>query len=160
MTDPKSRLTAATGYMELQMYQDAYTELEELPAHEKTAREVLELKVEILHKLESWNLAREVSKFLSDTSPENSQYVIWKAYATRRISGIREAEKVLLGAIVAHENDPIIHYNLACYAAQLGRIDEAKTSLTKAIEIDPNVRQMILDDPDLEPLWESWVVKD
>ena len=135
------------------MYQDAYTELEELPAHEKTAREVLELKVEILHKLESWNLAREVSKFLSDTSPENSQYVIWKAYATRRISGIREAEKVLLGAIVAHENDPIIHYNLACYAAQLGRLSDAGERLEQAIGLDPGVKLMALDDPDLEPLW-------
>ena len=48
-------------------------------------------------------------------------------------------------------------FNLACYAAQLGNLDEAKEHLARAIDLDRGIRMMVLDEPDLEPLWESWV---
>ena len=155
MTVSQSRLTSASGYFELGMYQAAYDELDDLPADAKASLEVLEFRVEILHKMNAWDLSREVSRFLRSTSPENSQYVIWEAYAARRISGIEAAEKVLLDAMDDHKGEPIIHYNLACYAAQLGKITEAGAHLAKAIEIDPSVRLMALDDNDLEPLWDN-----
>ena len=49
-----------------------------------------------------------------------------------------------------------MHYNLACYECQLGRLAEAKRWLVAAFELG-NPRQtklMALDDPDLRPLWD------
>ena len=66
------------------------------------------------------------------------------------------ARAVLLGAREAHPNEPIVFFNLACYNSQLGNLEEAKEHLARAIAIDGNVRKMALDDPDLEPIWESW----
>ena len=156
MNDPQSLLAAAQGYFELGMYQAAYDELDEIPAAFKTSEEVLALRVCILHKLESWELAREVAAFLREAAPDNSQYVIWEGYATRRASGLEAARAVLLGAREAHPNEPIVFFNLACYNSQLGNLEEAKEHLARAIAIDGNDRKTALDDPDLEPVWESW----
>jgi hypothetical protein len=49
-----------------------------------------------------------------------------------------------------------IPYNLACYCAQLGRLDECKESFKMAINIDEQtVRRAAIDDPDLKPLWDN-----
>ena len=49
----------------------------------------------------------------------------------------------------------LIRYNLACYACQLGNLEEAKQWLDKAFDIadKESVKLMVLKDPDLEPLW-------
>jgi hypothetical protein len=50
----------------------------------------------------------------------------------------------------------IIPYNLACYCAQLGRMEECREWFKKAMEIDADgVRRAAIDDPDLKALWES-----
>jgi hypothetical protein len=52
-----------------------------------------------------------------------------------------------------------IPYNLACYAAQMKRLDGARDWWGKALAIAKTtggfdeIRLMALDDPDLEPLW-------
>ena len=49
----------------------------------------------------------------------------------------------------------MIQFNLACYEAQMGRLEVAKAHLKRATEIDAKSRLMALEDPDLEPLWAS-----
>jgi hypothetical protein len=54
-------------------------------------------------------------------------------------------------------NEPVVSYNLACYAAQLGRLDDAWEWVQKAIKAAGNTEQiktMALADSDLKPLWE------
>jgi hypothetical protein len=49
-----------------------------------------------------------------------------------------------------------IPYNLACYCAQLGRVEECREWFKKAVEIDADrVRRAAVDDPDLKALWDS-----
>jgi hypothetical protein len=47
------------------------------------------------------------------------------------------------------------HFNLVCYTCQLGDIDQAKTRVRKAIELDAKLNLLALDDADLEPLWKE-----
>lgn len=72
-----------------------------------------------------------------------------------RCRSLAEAERFLLDALPLHEMKPMIHFNLACYAAQLGHLDEARERLGRAFELDSNLRLLALEDPDLEPLWKS-----
>ena len=52
--------------------------------------------------------------------------------------------------------EPTLTYNLACYCAQLGRLDECKEWFRKAMAIDEQtVKRAAIDDPDLKPLWDS-----
>jgi Tfp pilus assembly protein PilF len=47
------------------------------------------------------------------------------------------------------------HFNLGCYACQLGDIDQAKERVRRSIELDAKFKMLALDDPDLEPLWKE-----
>ena len=49
----------------------------------------------------------------------------------------------------------VFHFNLACYAAQLGELDRSKVLLSRAIELNPSYRLQALENNDLRPLWET-----
>jgi predicted Zn-dependent protease len=154
----KARLVAASGALDLGLPDLANDELEDIPPQYRLHREVLVMRVMVYQKAETWELMSEVSRFLVETWPDDAQHWIWAAYATRRCRSVEEAEVWLKRAMEAHPGEPIIPYNLACYAAVTGRIDEAKQLLERAIRLDANVRIMALEDPDLELLWESFAV--
>ena len=55
----------------------------------------------------------------------------------------------------AHPGDASLLYNLACFEANLGRLDEATAHLQEALEADPeHVREWAEKDTDLDPLRE------
>jgi hypothetical protein len=60
---------------------------------------------------------------------------------------------VLIDALRLHDSEPLIHFNLACYAAQTGNLEAARERLGRAISLSHKIRLLALADPDLEPLW-------
>ena len=144
---------AALGYLNLGMAGEANNEIEALSPEVKTSREVLSLRASVYMEAGSWELLREVSTFLVKNWPGESLHWVWLGFATRRCLSIADAEQVLQEALSSHPAEPLIHFNLACYAAQTGNLGTARERLGHAIDLNPNVRKMALDDPDLEPLW-------
>jgi Flp pilus assembly protein TadD len=65
----------------------------------------------------------------------------------------QEAYDALIAVRERFAGEFLLHNNLACYLCRLGRIDEARAAIAKAIELNPDLRLDALDDPDLEPLW-------
>ena len=62
----------------------------------------------------------------------------------------------LLPVVERFPNVWTISYNLSCYCAQLGRLDQCQKWFKKAMSIgEHTVKEMALDDPDLKPLWDS-----
>jgi Flp pilus assembly protein TadD len=59
------------------------------------------------------------------------------AYAQRRYLDLQTAEKTLLEAQERFPEEATIPFNLACYACQLGRLDEAREKLAKAVGMEP-----------------------
>ena len=51
--------------------------------------------------------------------------------------------------------EPVIAYNLSCYACQMQQLDAARVWLKRAIKIGgkEELKQMALADEDLKPLW-------
>jgi hypothetical protein len=47
------------------------------------------------------------------------------------------------------------HFNLGCYACQLGDFANAKKFVGDTIKPDTKFKLLALDDPDLEPLWKE-----
>ncbi|MBI4325365.1 MAG: tetratricopeptide repeat protein, partial [Chloroflexi bacterium] len=69
-----------------------------------------------------------------------------------------EALESLLPAADKFAVEYLIPYNLACYSAQLGRLNEAKAWLERAFQVSGHAAQVklaALHDPDLEPLWQA-----
>ncbi|MES2924012.1 MAG: hypothetical protein V4819_20840 [Verrucomicrobiota bacterium] len=147
------RLEATVGYLSLGLFHDAWNELESLPLDLQANESVIELRVEILLKLERWKFARVLAESQSKRFPENPDWSTHWAFALRREKSIQEARGVLWEAVQRHPACALIQYNLACYAAVLGEHDEARRRLATAFALDDGLRPIAMDDPDLEAIF-------
>ena len=146
---------SAVGYVELGMFQEANDQLENIDPFNRAAPEVLAVRIAIYHGLKKWELMAEIAKRLADFQPDDLQWTVSLAHATRRADSINAAKQILLDAESKFPKEAIIKYNLACYFCQTGEIENAKGYLNKAFEIDSSWRLKALDDEDLKPLWDS-----
>ena len=55
-------------------------------------------------------------------------------------------------ALEDHPDDGNTHFNLACFAAQAGRTDDALDHLRRAVAGDERTAEWALDDADLDPI--------
>jgi tetratricopeptide (TPR) repeat protein len=148
------RLLAASGFAELSLFQEAVQELEELPESSKELLPVLAVWLEVYQHWQKWSEAESVALRLLEMEPEEPSWPIALAYATRRGRGLVFANEILLQASEKFPNCGTIQFNLACYAAQLGQLDEARQRLDRAIELDKEFAAMAKKDPDLEAIRE------
>jgi tetratricopeptide (TPR) repeat protein len=146
---------AAVGYVELGMFQEANDQLENIDPFNRAAPEVLAVRMAVYHGLKKWQLMQQVAKRLAEFQPNDIQWTISWAYATRRADSIQAAKEILSNAEPKFPKEEIIKYNLACYCCQLGEIENDKNYLKKAFEIDSSLRLQALDDEDLRPIWDS-----
>jgi tetratricopeptide (TPR) repeat protein len=150
------RLRSAHGYLELGMLQEANAELEEIDPLSRHLPEVLQARLAIYRELRKWDLMLVVAKKLVEWNPkEPANFVDW-AYAARRAESIHIGHAILKQAAELHPAYALIQFNLACYEAQLGNIDRAKTHLSRATKLDGQFSRLAIDDPDLQPLWQSF----
>ena len=147
-------LSAAHGYLELGLPLEAWNELEAIePPPRRVELPVLGLRVAIFHALERWGPMAEVCRHLVTVQPGELPWVMWLALATRHHEGIPAARDILLAAMVRFPKAGAISFNLACYAAQSGDLEDAKDCLRRALELDESLKLRALDEPDLAPLW-------
>jgi tetratricopeptide (TPR) repeat protein len=146
------RLLAASGFAELSLFQEAVEELEELPATSKQVPAVLVVWLEVYQRWQKWSEAESVALRLWEIDPEEPAWLIALAYAVRRSRGLPFANEILSRACEKFPDCGTIHFNLACYAAQLGRLDDARQHLGRAIQIDKEFAAMAKTDPDLEAI--------
>ena len=110
----------------------------------------MDLKSELWHERFGSNMTER----LADFQPDDIQWTIFLAHATRRADSIHAAKEVLLNAESKFPKEAALKYNLACYFCQMGEIQNARNYLKKAFEIDLNWRIAALEDEDLKLLWE------
>lgn len=146
------RLRHAEGYLALGLAREAAEELDGVAAAECEALPVLAMRAAVYHELGDWPRAAEAATRLCERAPDDAGHWIQRAYAVRRARDIAEARGVLLRAMELHPGEPIIRFNLACYEAQLGRLDAARRHLAEACRMNPECAEMAMTDPDLAPL--------
>ena len=146
-------LNAAHGYYELGMPIEAAAEIENLPPEIRADTEVLKLRLMIYKLGEFWKLAAVVGREITKREPKTPEWWLHYAYSIRRSEGLEAGKTVLLEAERVMPEDGSIHFDLACYACQLGELDEAKWRISNAIHFDSTYKLKALDDVDLEPLW-------
>jgi tetratricopeptide (TPR) repeat protein len=52
-------------------------------------------------------------------------------------------------------NDPVAHFNVGCFAARAGRVDEAIEHLRRAVEINERIKELAATDEDLDSIRED-----
>ncbi len=99
---------AAVGYVELGMFQDANDQLEKIDPFNRAAPEVLAVRLAIYRGLKKWELMQQIAKRLKEFEPDNVQWTVSLAYATRRAYSIDVAMEILLDARLANAG-PSLH---------------------------------------------------
>lgn len=116
---------------------------------------VLDLRWQIRAAGKDWVGCLRVADQLVAAAPDDKIGWIHRSYSLHELKRTQEAWENLRPVAERYPAEPIIAYNLACYACQLGRHQEAWTWLQAAARRgDPDrVREMAEADPDLRPLW-------
>jgi tetratricopeptide (TPR) repeat protein len=152
-------LNAAFGWLELGLGEDAKAELKLISRENQRHPDVLEVRWTIYAAERKWDAALEVARKLLSHAPERADGWLHHAYALRRApeGGLDKAWDALKPAAEKFPKEPIIPYNLSCYACQMQQLSEARLWLKRALKIGgkEKIKQMALADPDLEPLWEE-----
>lgn len=157
--DPRRQLRetfeAARELYESGQFAQALQTLEEIPAPYQGSPDILEFRCHLYLGAKQWDLAAALAQRMAETMPDEPGHWISWAFAVRRQQSIQAAEKILLDAIARHPQCATIQFNLACYAAQTGRIPVAAVRLQEAIRLEARMAIQATEDSDLKPLFEN-----
>jgi len=152
-------LSAAAGWFELGNIAEAKAELAKIAPAFRNHADVLEVRWLIHAQEKNWEAGLAAARALVEVAPERSSGWLHRAYAMRRVKagGLQAAWDALRPTFEKFPAEPIIPYNLSCYACQMGRLEEAREWLQRAVKNGgkENIKVMALNDEDLEPLWEE-----
>jgi predicted Zn-dependent protease len=150
-------LDAAAGWLGLDSAADARAELDLISAAQQKHPAVLEARWTVCALEKNWAEALEIARAELAAAPNDCAGWLHRAYALRRVDdgGLPRAWEALLPAAEKFPDEPVIAYNLSCYACQLRQLDVARLWLRRALKAGGKnaIRAMALADDDLKPLW-------
>ncbi len=146
-------LLAADGYLFLGLPSRALAELESIDDAAQHASPVLRARVRVLLHLKRWDEADALSSAGNSLYPEENEFTVQRAFALHQMKKGGDAVQVLLSAPEWIRRTGILHYNLACYEAQLGDLTTARQCIQAAIQINSSFKKNARTDPDLARLW-------
>lgn len=156
LSNPERRqLEAAEGWLMLGNPLEAHEELEKITGENSYHPAVLAMRWQVYAAAQWWEAAYVVSKALCEFAPRSAEAWICQANTVRHYKGVVEAWNLLLGIVNRFSDDAVIRYNLACYAAQMGLMEDACGWLVQAFEREDAIQLKLaaIYDPDLAPLW-------
>jgi hypothetical protein len=147
---------AAVGWLELGNPGEAAGELSQISPEQQDHPDVLEVRWLVAAELKRWPEGLQIAESLVVRAPKRSSGWLHRAYALRRVpeGGLAKAWDALLPAFEKFPKEPIIAFNLSCYACQMQQLDAARLWLQRAVQIGgkEKIKRMAMEDPDLEPL--------
>ena len=150
-------LNAAVGWAELGLPEEALVELSRLNPALLGHPDVMDLRWRLHAMKKDWAGALTVARAQLTVSPERVDSWINQSFALHELKRTREAFDELVAVVEKFPKVGVIPYNLACYACQMGQIDDARIWLRRARRLlgKDQLKEMATDDPDLKPLREE-----
>ena len=146
-------LEVIEGYLQLEMLEDAFIELRNIPTDQQNSERYKELLLATEMMLKHWESAAATAKELCKINPNEKSYFIHAAFCLHEIAETRLALQHLLSGPSSLHNDPLYHYNLACYHAVLGSETDAHNCLSIAFSLDPELKATAVEDKDLRSIY-------
>jgi hypothetical protein len=150
-------LDAAIGWLGLGSVADARAELDCIPPDQQSHPAVLEARWLVCAYEKTWHDALVVADQEIAAAPEAVSGWLHRAYALRRVDGgsLALAWDALFPAAERFPSEPVVAYNLSCYACQMNDLDASRVWLQRAVKSGgkETIKKMALDDDDLKPLW-------
>lgn len=150
----KHKLKAAMGWMELDDFDEALSEISKLEPALLKLPEVLNLEWQLFAKQKDWSRALDVAREFVRLHPDTATAWIHQSYTLHELQRTLEARDHLLNAREKFPLNSLIVYNLACYSCQLKNNEEAFQWIQEAIALKEKseILSMALEDSDLEPI--------
>ena len=148
-------LLAAQGWLELGDHLEAPAELQKIKPRLRLHPDVLEVRWSISARAKDWGKCQEIANAIVRAVPQRASGWIDLSFALHEMKQTEEAFRNLLRVASQFPENPLIPYNLACYACQMGRQWEAKQWLDQACKTGDarRIKLQALEDADLKPLW-------
>ena len=150
-------LSGAIGWIELGNLAEAKLELAKVAPDHSAHPGVLEAGWSIAAAEADWATALLIAEHLVRVAEDHAVGWLHRAYAARRApgGGLQAAWDALLPAADRFPDEANIPYNLACYACQMGKLDEARSWLRRAMSSRERgkIKTMASADEDLKALW-------
>ena len=144
------QLSAAQGYAELGMRRESLAELDAIHAAFQGRPEVLQLRLHHLMQTKKWTKALTVSRKLCRVAPDMGTGFLHAGFCLHELGKTAEAKALLLKGPTALLKEPIYYYNMGCYDALLGNVNDARVHLQISFEMDSTFRELAKRDPDLK----------
>ncbi len=146
------QLQAVCGYAELGMTRESLAELDAIDARFQNRPEVLQLRLHHLMRKKKWAVALRVSQKLCRVAPDAGAGFLHAGFCLHQLGKTAEAKNLLSTGPVALLREPIYYYNMGCYEALLGNVQDAELNLKISFRMDSSFRDLAKKDPDLKAL--------
>src|SRR6266478_4626669 len=148
-------LQAAEGWLELGNHIEAHEELDQITPQRRAHPDILEVRWNICAYGKNWEACVDIVDAIIKLDSNRPDAWIHRSFALHELKRTQEAFDQLLPVADRFPKVWTVAYNLACYCAQLGRLEECKEWFKKAMAIDEHtVKETAIDDPDLKPFWD------
>ncbi len=152
--EDRRHLDAVEGWLGLGGWQEAKAELDCISPPMREHPTVLAMRWNIHAAAKQWEAAAEVARTLSRRVPYLPTGWLELAHALHALKRTQEARDTLLPMLKRFPGEYFIPYKLACYACQLGRLEEARHWLGEALQLaGGDLVRTALNDPELKPFW-------
>jgi tetratricopeptide (TPR) repeat protein len=145
-------LEEAEGYLMLDLPGRALQIIDSRPDWVDMQFEASVLKGEALRSLKHYREALRPLEVAAALRPSDTRVALALGWCYKRTNRLAQAIDTLDRALREHPDQPLLHYNLACYWSLAGNGSKALNELSVALELDPDLHALIADESDFECL--------
>jgi tetratricopeptide (TPR) repeat protein len=148
----KRQLGEAEGYLTLNLPARTLEILERRADWATMQFEASYLAGQALRSLERYREALKPLEVAAALRPSDVGVAIALGWCYKRTHRLAQAIDALERAERHNPEEPLLHYNLACYWSLAGNASKALDELTLALDLDADLRSLIPDEPDFDQL--------
>jgi Flp pilus assembly protein TadD len=148
----KRQLDEAEGYLMLNLPLRALAIIESRADWATMQFEASYLMGEALRSLERYREALKPLELAAKLHPTDVGLAIALGWCYKRTHRLAQAIDALERASKKSPEEPLPHYNLACYWSLAGNVAKALDELSAALDLDPALRSLIPDETDFDQL--------
>jgi tetratricopeptide (TPR) repeat protein len=148
----RKQLDEAEGYLLLDLPRRALQILDSRSTWSEMQFEANVLKGEALQSLKHYREALRPLEVAAALRPSDTRVALALGWCYKRTNRLAQAIDSLDRALRDHPDQPLLHYNLACYWSLAGNGSKALDELARALDLEPELRSLIADESDFDRL--------
>lgn len=145
-------LDEAEGYLMLDLPRRSLQILSSRPDWSTMQFEASFLKGESLRCLDRFREALKPLEVAASLRPGDTRVALALGWCYKRTNRLAQAIDSLERALRENSEQPLLHYNLACYWSLAGNSPKALDALAAALDLDPELRSLIAEEQDFDQL--------